>query len=191
MAIAQTASETAGIVEQAIERFVGDVAAALPRLIAGLVFLLLAAVGVKAVMIAVRALLGRALADEHPVYRRFLGRLVGLLLWFAVALAFLSVLGLGRIAAALGTASGFVALGIAYALSEMIEDAVAGIYLLRDPDFMPGDTVTSGEKTGEVKAIELRKTRLEVDGDTLVRANGKIESEWTKHEGERTGDPAH
>jgi small-conductance mechanosensitive channel len=58
------------------------------------------------------------------------------------------------------------------------------VYLLRDPDFMPGDTVTSGDTTGEVKAIELRKTRLTVDGDTLVRANGEIESEWTKHESE-------
>ncbi|NHN48595.1 mechanosensitive ion channel [Halostella sp. JP-L12] len=183
MAIAQTAGDPAGIVEQAIERFVGDLAAALPRVMGGLVFLALAVVGVKVVMMVVRAFLRRAFASEDPVYRQFLARVVGILLWFAVALAFLSVLGLGRIAAALGTASGFVALGVSYALSGMIEDAVAGIYLLRDPDFMPGDRITSGEKTGEVKAIELRKTRIEVDGDTLVRANGKIESEWTKHEG--------
>ena len=187
MGIAQTAGGPAGIVEQAVERFLGDIAAALPRILGGLVFLALAVVGVKVVMTVVRAFLRRAFAREDPVYRQFLARVVGILLWFAVALAFLSVLGLGRIAAALGTASGFVALGVSYALSGMIEDAVSGIYLLRDPDFMPGDTITSGEKTGEVKAIELRKTRIEVDGDTLVRANGKIESEWTKHEG---GAPA-
>ncbi|WP_135534328.1 mechanosensitive ion channel family protein [Halostella pelagica] len=184
MALAQTGEGTASIVEQVLERFVGDLVAALPKLIAGVIFLLVALVGIKFVMLVVRWGLKRVFAREEPVYRQFLSRIVAILLWFAVALAFLSVVGLGRIAAALGTASGFVALGVSYALSGMIEDAVAGIYLLRDPDFMPGDTVTSGDTTGEVKAIELRKTRLTVDGDTLVRANGEIESEWTKHESE-------
>ena len=37
-----------------------------------------------------------------------------------------------------------VTLGVSYALSSMIEDAVAGVYLLRDPDFMPGDRIDVG-----------------------------------------------
>ena len=49
-------------------------------------------------------------------------------------------------AASLGTATGFIALGVAYALSDMIEDTVAGVYLLRDPDFAVGDTVAVGSK---------------------------------------------
>jgi small-conductance mechanosensitive channel len=184
MALAQIGEGTVGVVEWVLERFVGDLVAALPKLIAGMIFLVVAVVGIKLVMVVVRQVLKRVFAREDPVYRQFLARIVAVFLWFGVALAFLSVVGLGRIAAALGTAGGFVALGVSYALSGMIEDAVAGIYLLRDPDFMPGDTVTSGDTTGEVTAIELRKTRLRVDGDTLVRANGEIESEWTKHEPE-------
>ena len=73
----------------------------------------------------------------------------------------MSILGPGEIAASLGTATGFITLGVAYALSEMIdtggytvveifatpgvakfsvsyshryEDTVAGVYLHRDPD---------------------------------------------------------
>jgi small-conductance mechanosensitive channel len=65
----------------------------------------------------------------------------------------------------------------------MIADAVAGVYLLRDPDFMPGDRVTAGDTTGVVEAIELRKTRLSVGDDVVVRGNAEIEKKWTKHDG--------
>ncbi|HKJ58745.1 MAG TPA: mechanosensitive ion channel domain-containing protein [Halobacteriales archaeon] len=157
-----------------------DVLAALPSLLAGLVFLVIAFVVVKLVMVVVRGSLERALPAESPVYRRFVAGIVALFLWFGVALSFLTVVGLGNLAASLGTASGFLALGVAYALSDMIEDAVAGVYLLRDPDFNPGDEVTVGDMSGVVSAIELRKTRFSVDGDTVVRGNADIEKRWRK-----------
>ncbi|MFQ3294285.1 MAG: hypothetical protein ACI8VE_001355 [Natrialbaceae archaeon] len=64
----------------------------------------------------------------------------------------------------------------------MIADAVAVIYLLRDPDFNQEDTITAGDRTGEIRTIELRKTRLAVDGDAVVRCNAEIEKRWTKRE---------
>lgn len=170
-------------IEAALEEFVGGLASALPDVLSGVLFLALAALFVKILTSLVRLVLGRVFPDS-PVYRQFVATVVGLFLWFGVALSFLSIVGLTAIAAALGTATGFLALGVAYALSSMIEDAVAGIYLLRDPDFDPGDTVTVGDLTGEVTAIELRKTRFAVDGDTVVRANADIEKQWTKREGE-------
>ncbi len=172
-----------GIVERAITGLVDRFAVALPRLLAGLVFLVVAAVAVKAVVWFLRRALARTGYGETPVYRQFAVTVVSVLLWFAVALTFLSVVGLDGIAASLGTATGFVALGVSYALSGMIADAVAGVYLLRDPDFVPGDTVTVGEVTGEVTSIELRKTRLAVDGDTLVLANADVEKRWRKRNG--------
>ena len=59
-------------------------------------------------------------------------------------------------------------------------NSVAGMYLLRDPDFNPGDVVTIGDITGTIRSIELRKTRLDVEGDTVVRGNAEIEKRWTK-----------
>ncbi|QLG62767.1 mechanosensitive ion channel domain-containing protein [Halorarum salinum] len=170
----------AGVVDEALRAFLADVEAALPRLIAGVVFLVLAVVAVKLLLSLVRAVLRRALPGESPVYRQFLATLVGLFLWFAVGLSFLSVVGLEGIARSLGTAAGFLALGVSYALSNMIADAVAGVYLLRDPDFNPGDRVDVDGTVGEVRSIELRKTRLRVEGDTVVRGNSRIEQEWTK-----------
>ena len=167
-------------VTDAFDTFLSNVIGAVPRLLTGIVFLVLGAVTIKLVMTVVRFLLRRAFPGESTVYRQFIATIVAVFLWFAVALSFLSLVGLTVIAGALGTATGFLALGVSYALSGMLADAVAGVYLLRDPDFQPGDTITVGDVTGEVESIELRKTRLLVEGDTVVRANEDIEQEWRK-----------
>lgn len=176
---------TGGLVQEALTELVGGIADAIPQIVAGLLYLIAAAIVVRLVMTVVRALLARTIPGEAPVYRQFLATIVAVFLWFAVGLGFLSAVGLEEVAASLGTAAGFVALGVSYALSNMIADAVAGVYLLRDPDFNPGDEVTVDGTTGTVQTIELRKTRFSVEGDTLVRGNAEIEKRWRKE-----GDPA-
>jgi small-conductance mechanosensitive channel len=175
----ESPSSLADIVNNTIDGLVENVAAALPEILTGLVFLVLAAVAIRIATAVVRSVL-RSVFHKQPVYVQLGGTLTAVVLWFGALLAFLAAVGLPNIAAALGTATGFLALGVSYALSGMIADAVAGLYLLRDPDFNPGDTVTATDVTGTVDAIELRKTRLAVDGDTVVRANAEIEKKWTK-----------
>lgn len=178
------------VILAALRTFVDSVIAALPTLVAGVVFLAIAAVGIKLVMVGVRFGLARTFPDESTVYRQFVATLILVFLVFGVVLSFLAIVGLEGIAASLGTATGFVALGVAYALSGMIADAVAGVYLLRDPDFNPGDRVDIGGTVGTVRAIELRKTRLDVDGDVVVRANAEIEKRWTKLDGRDDAEAA-
>lgn len=167
------------VIETVFRDLAADLVEAAPAVITGVVFLVIAAVLIKLLMTVVRAVLARAFPTQE-VYRQFVATLVLVVLAFGVGLTFLSLVGLTAIAAALGTATGFLALGVSYALSGMIADAVAGVYLLRDPDFMPGDTVDIGGVVGQVEAIELRKTRLNVEGDIAVRANAEIEKKWTK-----------
>lgn len=170
------------IVTEALNKLVSDIAGALPRILAGVIFLFVAAMLVKLVKYGLKLTLRRAFPKEPKVYRQFLVAIVMIFLWFGVGLSFLSVVGLEQIAASLGSAAGFLALGVSYALSSVIADVVAGVYLLRDEDFMPGDTVDIGGTVGVVQSIELRKTRLAVnDGeDTMVRNNAEIEKKWTK-----------
>jgi small-conductance mechanosensitive channel len=172
-----------GVVQEALGRFVTRMVEAIPAILSGIVFLVVAVVVVKVLRVLLHQVLVRSIPEESAVYRGFVETVIVLFLWFGVLLAFLSIVGLEQIAAALGTATGFLALGVSYALSGMLADVVAGVYLLRDPDFMPGDTVTVGDTTGEVRAIELRKTRFAVDGDVVVRANADIEESWTKRVG--------
>ena len=168
------------VLARTLNDLVDGILAAVPKILAGLLFLILAAVVVKVVLSVVRLVAERTISGGSPVYRQFVVTIVAAFLWFAVVLSFLSIVGLEGIATSLGTAAGFVALGVSYATSGMIADAVAGVYLLRDPDFMPGDTVDVGGSEGVVKSIELRKTRIRVGDDVVVRGNAEIEKKWTK-----------
>jgi small-conductance mechanosensitive channel len=167
-------------VESILESFQADVAGAVPRLISGLLFLVIAYLGIKVITTILRATLKRVYRSEQQLIADLFVLVIAIFLWFGAGLTLLSILGMGQIAASLGTAAGFIALGISYALSNMIADTVAGVYLLRDPDFNPGDRVTTDSATGTVESIGLRKSRLRLDdGDLLVLANRTVESKWT------------
>ena len=177
------AADGASLIRETGTEFVDGVVDALPEVLSGLIFLVLAYVVVRVVQRLVRAALERAYPGDQQLIADFGVLVVGLFMWFGAALTLLDIVGLGDIAASLGTAAGFIALGVSYALSNMIADTVAGIYLLRDPDFNPGDTVTAGSVTGTVTSIGLRKSRFEVEGDTVVVANRDVESKWTLRAG--------
>ncbi|MFC7204986.1 mechanosensitive ion channel domain-containing protein [Haloferax namakaokahaiae] len=172
-----------GLVEVTINDFVVSIAEAVPKLLAALVFLTLAYVTIRVLLYVLRGVLDGLYPEEQDLVVDLGVAIAGVFLWFGAALALLNIVGMGEIAASLGTAAGFIALGVSYALSNMIADTVAGVYLLRDPDFNPGDRVKSDPVTGVVESIELRKTRFESDeGDTVVVANRDVEKKWTKYE---------
>ena len=172
------------LADETAREFLDGVSAAVPRLLTAIVFLSLAYASIKIVLALLRRFFRGIYPAEQDLVASLWVTVIGVFLWFGAALVLLNIVGLGEVAASLGTGAGFLALGVSYALSEMIEDAVAGVYLLRDPDFNPGDRVSTADFDGTVAAIELRKTRVEQDGgDTVVVANRKIEQKWTKKAG--------
>jgi small-conductance mechanosensitive channel len=176
------------LVNQTIEGIQQGLVDALPKLIMALVFLTVAYVGIRVVLRIVHSALDAVYPEDQDLIVALATTIIGVFLWFTVALALLNILGLGDIAASLGTAAGFIALGISYALSNMIADTVAGVYLLRDPDFNPGYRVTADGVTGTVRSIGLRKSRLALDdGDTVVVGNSAVEKKWTLTEDSRSG----
>jgi hypothetical protein len=162
-----------------VDEFVRGVVGALPEVVSGLLFVSLAYVAIKVALSLLRATLDRIYPAEQDLVVELFVTVVGVFLWFGAALSLLKILGMGDVAASLGTATGFVALGVSYALSNMIADTVAGVYLLRDPDYNLGDTVTAAGETGVVRDIGLRKTRIErEDGDLVIVANSKVDAGW-------------
>jgi small-conductance mechanosensitive channel len=178
--LAQTDAETDPVTVQAVvEEFVRGVVEAIPRVLLGVLFLAVAYVSIKVVVAVVRRVLSGVYPESQRLVVDLVVAVVGVFLWFGAALALFKIVGLGDVAASLGTASGFVGLGVAFALKEMIADTVAGVYLLRDPDFNEGDVVESASVTGEIVSIDLRKTRLRAeDGDLVVVANRDVEKKW-------------
>lgn len=155
----------------------------LPDLFAAAVFVSLAYLVIGSVTEAARKGFERKYGE--PVLVDFLTDVTFGAMWFAAALMALAILGFDDIAASMGTASGFVALGIAFALKDMIADTVAGVRLLQDEDFNPGDEVKAADVEGEVVEIDLRKTRIDLEsGDRVVASNKDVEKKWTKLNGE-------
>ena len=175
------ASPQSLFVERVIRPFITDIVTALPRLLSGLVFLTLAYLAIRFVRRVLRSALGRLYADEQELIVDLGVTVVSVVLWFGAALALLKIVGMPDVAASLGTATGFVALGVAFALKEMLADTVAGVYLLQDADFNEGDRVTTASVTGTVVGIDLRKTRIRGDdGDLIVVANRDVEKKWVQ-----------
>jgi small-conductance mechanosensitive channel len=170
----------AGVVTTTLDQFVSGVVDAVPSLLSALVFLPIAYVGIRLLTGLLRASFERVYPSDQKLVVDLYVAVVTVFLWFGALLALFKILGLENVAASLGTATGFVALGVSYALSDMIADTVAGVYLLRDRDFEVGDTVTVGGTQGQVADIGLRKSRLDVGEDVLVLRNRDIEGKWTK-----------
>lgn len=98
--------------------------------------------------------------------------------WVVIIAGVLQSLGLNQIALAVGGSISLAALGIASAASGNLGDIIAGIFLASDPDFGNGFTVTSGDLSGVIERIDLRKTRIRApDGKLHVVPNKKIENE--------------
>ncbi|MDR5656217.1 mechanosensitive ion channel [Halodesulfurarchaeum sp. HSR-GB] len=161
--------------------FLAALRESLPRLFSGLLFVSLAWVVIKSILGVLRRVLDRAYPAEQDMIVDLAIVIIGGLLWFGVLLVLLKILGMGEVAASLGTATGFIALGVAFALKEMIADTVAGVYLLRDPDFNVGDAVETASITGTIVRVDLRKTRIRAaSGDLVVVANRDVEKRWTQ-----------
>ncbi|ELZ30926.1 hypothetical protein C474_10706 [Halogeometricum pallidum JCM 14848] len=177
----QTAVSVADVVRGTFVEFVTGLREAIPNVLGGIVFLVLSYVVIRLALWALRGTLDALYPDEQDLVVSLGVTVAGVFLWFGAALAFFKIVGMGDVAASLGTATGFIALGISYALSNMIADTVSGVYLLRDPDFNPGDRVESDPATGVVESIGLRKSRFRDDeGDVVVVANREVEKKWRR-----------
>lgn len=148
------------------------------RIIAATVFLILAGVGINYGGHIIRKALSHKFKEDTIL--NLLENISKGLLWFSAILVTLSILGFSEIAAALGTAAGFVALGVSFALKDVLSDTVAGIYLAKDPDFNNGDSVEVDGVKGKITNVGLRKSRIELeDGNLRVINNSDAEKKWT------------
>lgn len=148
------------------------------RILTATAVLLAASIGITRLSLMVRKILSQKF-EERTVLNLLEDVFKGVA-WFSVSLIVLGILGFNQIAASLGTAAGFVALGVSFALKNVLSDTVAGVYLAKDPDFNNGDKVEVDGVKGEIVDVGLRKSRIELeDGNLRVINNTDAEKKWT------------
>jgi small-conductance mechanosensitive channel len=161
--------------------FQAQIVSIVPGLLFGVVFLTVAYCSIWFVRSVLTTSLKRFYKSDEKLIGTLIVNLTSVGLWFGTLLILFNILGMGNIAASLGTASGFAALGFSFALSNVIADIVAGVYLIQDPDFCYGDRISTGSVTGTVQSVELRKSRIKTDeGETVILANSEVEKKWTR-----------
>ncbi|QGA80242.1 mechanosensitive ion channel family protein [Candidatus Nanohalobium constans] len=163
------------VLDQAIRFLVFDLGIKLTKTA---LFLGFAALGIRFASDILRSIASRKYSE--PVVVELIADACKFFMWFWAILISLSILGFSGIATSMGTASGFVALGVAFALKNVISDTVAGAYLAQDPDFNSGDRVEVDGNEGVIEDVGLRKTRLRLEnGDLRVINNSDAEKKWT------------
>ena len=97
-------------------------------------------------------------------------------LFGAVAIAAV-VAGFPAILTAFATLAGALALGLSFAAGDIIENFVAGIFILKDKPFEIGDYIEWDGNGGVVREINLRVSKLDTwDNEQLTVPNGDLAS---------------
>ncbi len=65
---------------------------------------------------------------------------------------------------------------------------IAGVYLIKDEQFVRGRQITTDSETGVIERVGLRRTKLRSKDDQslTVIASDRIESKWKRHLEERS-----
>jgi small-conductance mechanosensitive channel len=96
-----------------------------------------------------------------------------------------TLIGFGAVLGAFATLLGALSLALGFAAQDMIENFVAGIFILRDKPFQIGDWIEwygDTERTGVVKDIQLRVTKLETfDNELITVPNSELASTAVKN----------
>jgi small-conductance mechanosensitive channel len=104
-----------------------------------------------------------------------LGRLGFFGVLFIGLLIVLPVFGLN--ATVLVATFGVAGLALSLAMQDVLRNAIAGIYLLIERPFRPGDVIKVREYTGVVETVNLRTTTLQADGETVYIPNSILIAE--------------
>lgn len=106
-------------------------------------------------------------------------KLVDIVLWMLLVIAFLQLAGLSNVAFALSGAFAVLALAFSNGFSSTVGDTISGINLSRDRHFRIGDRVqvaTDQKVEGIIIDMDVRKTRLKDDkGHIFVVPNSLID----------------
>ena len=117
--------------------------------------------------------------------RRLGGSIAKAVAFFGALAVAATLIGFGAVLGAFATLLGALSLALGFAAQDMIENFVAGIFILRDKPFQIGDWIEwygDTERVGVVKDIQLRVIKLETfDNELITVPNSELASTAVKN----------
>lgn len=113
--------------------------------------------------------------DYSPAIVSLASSLAGSIALFAAVAIAATVAGYPIILSAFATLAGALALGFAFAASDIVENFVAGVFILKDKPFEIGDYIEWSGNGGTVREINLRVSKLDTwDNEQLTVPNSDL-----------------
>ena len=112
-----------------------------------------------------------------------IGRLSFLLAVLIGILIILPIFGIS--ATALFGALGVFGLAVSLAIQDVLKNAIAGIYLLIERPFRPGETIRVRDYLGTVETVDLRTTTLRSEGEIVYVPNAILYAEILVNRGQQ------
>ena len=120
--------------------------------------------------------------DYSPAIVSLSSSISGAIALFAAVAIAATVAGFPMILGAFATIFGALALGFAFAASDIVQNFVAGVFILKDKPFGIGDYIEWDGNGGIVREIDLRVSKLDTwDNEQLTVPNGDLANAVVKN----------
>jgi len=120
--------------------------------------------------------------DYSPAIVSLASSIAGVVALFAAVAIAATVAGFPMILGAFATIFGALALGFAFAASDIVQNFVAGVFILKDKPFEVGDYIEWSGNGGIVRDIDLRVSKLDTwDNEQLTVPNGDLANAVVKN----------
>ncbi|TKX59623.1 mechanosensitive ion channel family protein [Halorubrum sp. SS7] len=120
--------------------------------------------------------------DYSPAIVSLSSSIAGAIALFAAVAIAATVAGFPMILGAFATIFGALALGFAFAASDIVQNFVAGVFILKDKPFEIGDYIEWSGNGGIVREIDLRVSKLDTwDNEQLTVPNGDLANAVVKN----------
>ncbi|GAB7093214.1 mechanosensitive ion channel [Halolamina litorea] len=120
--------------------------------------------------------------DYSPAIVSLASSIAGAIALFGAVAIAATVAGFPMILGAFATIFGALALGFAFAASDIVQNFVAGVFILKDKPFEVGDYIEWSGNGGIVREIDLRVSKLDTwDNEQLTVPNGDLANAVVKN----------
>lgn len=141
-----------------LDKLVSDFVLYIPKIPTVLTVVLGGGLVIKVFNKSVRKMLEIAKVDRTLI--QFVTTFIAFACWvFLISLVF-SVLGFTQISLAFSGSIALVIMGVASNAGNLVQDLLAGIFLIAEPDFKVGQQVRLNTITGKIVGLDIKKTKV-------------------------------
>lgn len=112
------------------------------------------------------------ITNLDPILISFVNAFIGFSCWVFVISVVFAILGFPHISVAFSGSIALVIIGLTSSANLLVQDILAGVFLIAEPEFTVGRTVRVNNITGIITGLDIKKTKIrDAAGDIHVVAN--------------------